>query len=72
MTAEQLIPIFRTQLTLVCDPKEIEKIHRWMLGVAESKESRKKRLHAMFDAKERYKIEPKPKRKRRKKPSNGN
>ncbi|YBW68114.1 hypothetical protein [Riemerella phage vB_RanS_GDF21] len=67
MTAEQLIPIFRTQLTLVCDPKEIEKIHSWMLGVAESKESRKKRLHAMFDAKERYKIYPKPKRKRTKK-----
>ncbi|WP_018676407.1 hypothetical protein, partial [Riemerella columbina] len=56
MTAEQLIPVLKSQLNLVCDPKELDKIHSWMLGVAESKEKRKKRLHAMFNSIERYKI----------------
>lgn len=70
MTAEQLIPVLKSQLNLVCDPKELDKIHSWMLGVAESKEKRKKRLHAMFNGIERYKIPEK--RRKTKKPSNGN
>ena len=58
MTAEQ----FKNMYNLVTDAKEIEKVKRWMLGVAESDELKRERLHEMLDTKEEYKIKKIPRK----------
>lgn len=62
MTAEQLIPSLQVQLDLISDPLERKKVFNWILGVIDSQEQRKKRLHELLDNRERYQIKKKNKK----------
>ena len=66
MTAEQIYPSVKLLIQQVQDSSERKKLESMILGAVESRETRKARISAQLDNKERFKIQPRIKKSKQK------